>query len=198
MVVWDYPCESKSSPAHYSKHPNLKRGWGVFIARIHSIKNSFNKELFKYRTTNHFWMLTRFYGYNEEVFIFGVPVKINSFSPIPEDDEELPLPELIYWASLGDLEQVKQLLIDGEDPNQNDDEGYSALQAAAENDHLEIVKLLVEKGAHVTYKSEYTALQLAEMAGNTDIVNYLKVYKIKSPFYLKRRLLFNLRQMIFL
>ncbi|MEW0897370.1 hypothetical protein AB0T07_15530, partial [Acinetobacter baumannii] len=31
MVVWDYPCESKSSPAHYSKHPNLKRGWGVFL-----------------------------------------------------------------------------------------------------------------------------------------------------------------------
>ncbi|MDP7886783.1 ankyrin repeat domain-containing protein [Acinetobacter baumannii] len=107
-------------------------------------------------------------------FIFGVPVKINSFSPIPEDDEELSLPELIYWASLGDLEQVKQLLIDREDPNQTDDEGYTALQAAAENDHLEIVKLLVEKGAHVTYKSEYTALQLAEMAGNTDIVNYLK------------------------
>ncbi|MDA5023573.1 ankyrin repeat domain-containing protein [Acinetobacter baumannii] len=107
-------------------------------------------------------------------FIFGVPVKINSFSPIPEDDEELSLPELIYWASLGDLEQVKQLLIDREDPNQTDDEGYTALQAAAENDHLEIVKLLVEKGAHVPYKSEYTALQLAEMAGNTDIVNYLK------------------------
>ncbi|HFE9907826.1 TPA: ankyrin repeat domain-containing protein [Acinetobacter baumannii] len=107
-------------------------------------------------------------------FIFGVPVKINSFSPIPEDDEELSLPELIYWASLGDLEQVKQLLIDGEDPNQTDNEGYSALQAAAENDHLEIVKLLVEKGVHVPYKSEYTALQLAEMAGNTDIVNYLK------------------------
>ncbi len=169
MVVWDYPCESKSSPAHYSKHPNLKRGWGVFL-----YGKAINKELFKYRTTNHFWMLTRYYGYNEEVFIFGVPVKINSFSPIPEDDEELSLPELIYWASLGDLEQVKQLLIDGEDPNQTDDEGYSALQAAAENDHLDIVKLLVEKGAHVPYKSEYTALQLAEMAGNTDIVNYLK------------------------
>ena len=72
------------------------------------------------------------------------------------------------------------------------------MQAAAENDHLEIVKLLVEKGVHVSYKSEYTALQLAEMAGNTDIVNYLKVYKIKSPFYLKGGFLFNLRQMIFL
>jgi len=101
-------------------------------------------------------------------------VKINSFSSIPEDDEELSLPELIYWASLGDLDQVKQLLLEGQDPNQADDEGYSALQAAAENDHLEIVKLLVGKGAQVTYKSEYTALQLAEMAGNIDVVNYLK------------------------
>lgn len=101
-------------------------------------------------------------------------MKINSFSSIPEDDEELSLPALIYWASLGDVDQVKELLIHGEDPNQTDDEGYSALQAAAENDHLEVVKLLVEKGALVDYKSEYTALQLAEMASNINIVNYLK------------------------
>ncbi|MEB3862584.1 ankyrin repeat domain-containing protein [Acinetobacter sp. IK31] len=101
-------------------------------------------------------------------------MKINSFSSIPEDDEELSLPELVYWASLGDLDQVEQLLLEGQDPNQMDDEGYSALQAAAENDHLEVVKLLVEKGAYVDYKSEYTALQLAEMASNTDVVNYLK------------------------
>ncbi|MHC3124356.1 ankyrin repeat domain-containing protein [Acinetobacter sp. GN11] len=101
-------------------------------------------------------------------------MKINSFSLIPEDDDELSLPELVYWASLGDLGQVEQLLLDGQDPNQADDEGYSALQAAAENDHLEIVKLLVGKGAEVVYKSEYTALQLAEMAGNIDVVNYLK------------------------
>ncbi|WP_457969785.1 ankyrin repeat domain-containing protein [Acinetobacter calcoaceticus] len=101
-------------------------------------------------------------------------MKINSFSSIPEDDEELSLPELVYWASLGDLDEVEQLLLEGQDPNQTDDDGYSALQAAAENDHLEVVKLLVEKGALVDYKSEYTALQLAEMANNIDIVNYLK------------------------
>ncbi|WPP70062.1 ankyrin repeat domain-containing protein [Acinetobacter pittii] len=101
-------------------------------------------------------------------------MKINSFSPIPEDDNELSLPALIYWASLGDIDHVKELLIDGKDPNQTDDEGYSALQAAAENDHLEVVQLLVEKGAHVAYKSEYTALELAEMAGNIEIVNYLR------------------------
>ena len=57
-------------------------------------------------------------------------MKLNSFSPFSEDDEELNLPELVYWASLGDMEQVEQLLADGIDPNQTDDEGYSALQAA--------------------------------------------------------------------
>ncbi|MFW1893076.1 hypothetical protein, partial [Acinetobacter geminorum] len=30
MVVWGYPCESKSSPAHYSKHPHSYE-WGCFF-----------------------------------------------------------------------------------------------------------------------------------------------------------------------
>jgi ankyrin repeat protein len=101
-------------------------------------------------------------------------MKFNSFSPLPEDDEELHLPELVYWSSLGDVEQVALLLEDGIDPNQTDEEGYSALQAAAENDHLAVVKLLVSKGANVSYKGEYTALQLAEMAENIEVVAYLK------------------------
>ncbi|MPW44460.1 ankyrin repeat domain-containing protein [Acinetobacter guerrae] len=101
-------------------------------------------------------------------------MKLNSFSPLPDDDEELHLPELVYWASIGDIEQVMQLLAEGIDPNQTDDDGYSALQAAAENDNLAVVKLLVSQGANVYYKSEYTALQLAEMAENHDVVAYLK------------------------
>ncbi|MFI8034178.1 ankyrin repeat domain-containing protein [Acinetobacter sp. ABJ_C3_5] len=101
-------------------------------------------------------------------------MKLNSFSPLLDDDEELHLPELVYWASLGDVEQVEQLLAEGMDPNQTDDEGYSALQAAAENDHLAVVKLLVSKGVNVAYKGEYTALQLAEMAEHHDVVAYLK------------------------
>lgn len=101
-------------------------------------------------------------------------MKLNSFSPVPEDNNELQLPELVYWASLGDVAEVEEVLSNGVDVNQTDDEGYSALQAAAENDYLEVVKLLVSKGAKVNYKSEYTALQLAEMAGNIEIVSYLK------------------------
>lgn len=101
-------------------------------------------------------------------------MKLNSFSPMPEDDEELHLPELVYWASLGDLEQVQRCLAQGIDVNSADDEGYSALHAAAENNYLQIVMLLVEKGANVLHKSPYSVLELAEMANNTEIINYLK------------------------
>ena len=101
-------------------------------------------------------------------------MKLNSFSPIPEDNEELHLPELVYWASLGETAEIVKSLENGVDVNQTDDEGYSALQAAAENGYLDVVKLLVEKGANVSYKGEYTALQLAEMAEQGEIVAYLK------------------------
>ncbi len=96
------------------------------------------------------------------------------FSSIPENNAELHLPELVYSASLGEFEQVKALLEQGIDPNQTDDEGYSALQAAAENGYLDIVQLLIQQGADAHYKSEYTALQLAEMADQHQIVEYLK------------------------
>ena len=101
-------------------------------------------------------------------------MKLSSFTPIPEDDEELHLPELVYWASLGELIEVKKSLAQGTDVNSVDNEGYSALHAAAENGYLEVVKYLVEKGADVQYKAQYTALELAEMAGNNDVVVYLK------------------------
>ena len=101
----------------------------------------------------------------------------NSISPIPENDDELHLPELVYWASIGDVEQVENGIQEGLDVNSADEEGYSALQAAAENDHLEVVKLLVSKGADVDHRSTYTALELAEMAGNKDVVAYLKSLK---------------------
>ncbi|MDQ8935960.1 ankyrin repeat domain-containing protein [Acinetobacter rudis] len=103
-------------------------------------------------------------------------MKLSSFSAIPENNEELHLPELVYWSSLGEVEQVKLLLEQGVDVNSIDEEGYSALQAAAENNYIEIVQLLLEHGADKALKGQYTALELAEMAGNKDIVLYLKAY----------------------
>ena len=101
-------------------------------------------------------------------------MKLNSFSPIPENDDELHLPALVYAASLGDIEQVEQLLSQGVNANQADDEGYSALHAAAENNYLDVVKLLVTHGADVNLKGQYMALELAEMAENKEIIDYLK------------------------
>ncbi len=84
-----------------------------------------------------------------------------------------PVPTLIYWSSLGRVSQVKAILDSGEDSNILDSDGYSALHAAAENGHLDVVKLLIEHGADIHYKSEYTALELAKMADHNEIVKYL-------------------------
>lgn len=100
-------------------------------------------------------------------------MQFNSISAIPENDDELHLPELVYWASLGEYDEVKNSLAQGIDANQHDDEGYSALHAAAENGHLEVVKLLVAHGADVAYRTEYTAVELAQMAGQAQVVAYL-------------------------
>ncbi|MSU74184.1 ankyrin repeat domain-containing protein [Candidatus Kaiserbacteria bacterium] len=61
-----------------------------------------------------------------------------------------PVPTLIYWASLGNLEQVKKAL--EEDPNINVKmkDGYTALQAAIENNHTEVTEFLLSKGAEKT------------------------------------------------
>lgn len=100
-------------------------------------------------------------------------MKFNSFTPLP-DEEELHLPELVQYAALGETDEVKRLLDNDVDVNTADHEGYSALHAAAENGYLAIVELLVKYGADTKLKGEYTALELAEMAKQEDIVNYLK------------------------
>ena len=55
---------------------------------------------------------------------------------------------------------------------------------AAENGHVEIVKMLLDAGAKTDYKmkkdeEQYTALQLAETQGHTEIVKLLKEYGAK-------------------
>lgn len=54
--------------------------------------------------------------------------------------------------------------------------GRSALQAAAENNHLEIVKMLLTRGADVNVPAPargYTALQIACLRGHYELVKYL-------------------------
>jgi ankyrin repeat protein len=104
---------------------------------------------------------------------FSFPMAMSTENPLFKD--AVKAPAVVYWASLGRTETVKQLLANGADPNATDAEGWSALQAAAENGHLEIVKLLVKAGANKNYVfSGKTALQFAQMAKKSAVVEYLR------------------------
>lgn len=70
-------------------------------------------------------------------------MQLNSFSSLPEDDEELHLPKLVYyvpwWRGTSRAVIGKRY-----NPNDTTDKGY---RAVAENDSLAVVKLLASKSA---------------------------------------------------
>ena len=94
MVVWGYPCESKSSPAHYSKHPQL--ALGVFFYAREKIKLERVAVLEEYRNNGYGEMLVR------EVIkdikaITTKPITLNSQLPA------IPLYARIGFKQYGEL-----------------------------------------------------------------------------------------------
>ncbi len=84
-------------------------------------------------------------------------------------------PPVVFWASPSRAEVIREFLAKGESPNSVDEEGWSALQAAAENGHIEVVKLLVAAGANASYVfSGNTALQFAVSAKQEKVAQYLR------------------------
>ena len=88
----------------------------------------------------------------------------------------LPGSSLEYWACVGRTDQVKLELQKGADVNARDDFGYTALHAAAENNHVEIVKLLLTHGADRDAKVESgeTAIDYARANGYNEVVRLLE------------------------
>ena len=72
-------------------------------------------------------------------------------APLP--DGVIAVNELTYWSSIGPLGKVKLALQKNPDVNCADADGYTALHAAAENGHIEVVKLLLAKGADRTKRA---------------------------------------------
>lgn len=90
-------------------------------------------------------------------------------------EEGIPAGPVEYWAAVGNFDQVQQAINEGHDVNAPGDDGYTALHAAAENNHLEIVKLLLLHGADVSaaVTSGETPADLAVLCGHDDVVKIL-------------------------
>jgi uncharacterized protein len=88
------------------------------------------------------------------------------------DEEQVELSSAI---EKGDVATVKKFLDNGLSPNDTAF-AWSWLQVSANKNQLEIVKLMVERGANVNYKhpiTKMTAVAFAAYNGNKDMVTYL-------------------------
>jgi len=82
---------------------------------------------------------------------------------------------LMRAALDGNTEQVKELLNQGAEINQRDENGRTALMFAVINRHYDTMKVLLEHGADVNAKSNQggTALMAAALAGDLRMVRAL-------------------------
>ncbi|KAH0364243.1 purine and uridine phosphorylase, partial [Aureobasidium melanogenum] len=101
----------------------------------------------------------------------GIPDKPWWRDPKPPS----PLPQPLYYASLGGLEFVaSRLLESGADINSEGDRYDNALQAAAARGLEDIVNLLLQKGADVNaYRGQASTLQVASVFGHVRVVQSL-------------------------
>jgi len=89
----------------------------------------------------------------------------------------------VQKASEGDVQAVENFLLAGMDPNVTDEKGNTALISTAKEGHLEIVELLLEKGADIEGRDSKfggTPLIWAAIRGQTDTVKLLSVSRKKT------------------
>ncbi len=106
------------------------------------------------------------------VIIASTVETANRFELVREYQTNTPLCNAICK---GDVEAVKKFIEYGADVNQTSN-GKTPLMLAARYNNVEIMKLLIDRGATVSTKDEkgYTALKYAEAANAQDAIAYLK------------------------
>jgi len=90
---------------------------------------------------------------------------------------------LIEAVKAGDYQKAGELISGGADLNQGDDQGWTPLNFAAGKGNLEMVKLLVEKGADVfkVGRDQRTPYMIALAAGRVSVVKYLREVEDRYP-----------------
>jgi ankyrin repeat protein len=109
------------------------------------------------------------------LFTMGMAFVVHS-AAIADTDEGRDLPSLTWAALDGQKDLVKRLLGEGQNVNQLDQRGWTPLMAAADEGHIDIVRLLIDWGADINAKRKddgYTALMIASYKGRADIVKLL-------------------------
>ena len=84
--------------------------------------------------------------------------------------------EVEYWSALGNVARVRQAIVAGYDVNAKGEMGYTALHAAAENGHMDVIRMLIDHGAKagVCLDSGESAYELAVLAGNAAAAELLR------------------------
>ena len=73
----------------------------------------------------------------------------------------------------GDIQAIKQHLVDGMDVNAKDADGWTPLSTAAHEGHREVAELLIAKGADVNAKEDMFGLTPLHVARNKEIAELL-------------------------
>lgn len=107
-----------------------------------------------------------------KAFIMALVISLPLTAFALTDDEQVEYTDALRT---GKVDIVKKYLNQGTDPDYKSF-AWSGLQMAASKGQLEVVKLLVEKGAELDYRhpvNKMTALHLAAYEGYADVVKYL-------------------------
>jgi acyl-CoA-binding protein len=97
--------------------------------------------------------------------------------PVMEPEEQIEDDDktLLDWAKEGFVHKVRQLAESGQDINQWDDMGMTALHWATDRGNVEVVECLVQLGADLNCKDSegQTALHYAASCGHADVLKLL-------------------------
>ena len=105
------------------------------------------------------------------ILAVAISVPMSVFAQVTDDEQ------VVYTEALrdGNVKVVKKFL--DTDAGVSDVYfGWSALQIAANKGQLEVVKLLIDRGANIDYQhpiSKNTALHLAALSNHPEVVEYL-------------------------